>query len=244
MNSIKDIVFGILILMVVVLGYQYWAVWKDALEKADAAEVQQKQMEKENVELQNTVAELTVQQSQLSSEVEEKEQKIKDYEEQIAKIQEELIVTKKQTIVETDEQIIANDFKKAFNLEKISTIRVINAPPPGEGWRITSLVMPIEYAKLATNAKSSLVACQAQTELKDQISSLNTVIKDLKDQTLVLEEQKSRAYAEGYEKAFALYKEVNEQYINLLRTPPKADLSINWLGILGGIATGGLLCVI
>lgn len=244
MNSIKDIVFGILILMIVVLGYQYWAVWKDALEKAEAAEVQQQKMVQENVVLQDTVAKLTEQQSQLSSQVEEKEQTIKDYEAKIAKIEEELIVTKKQTIIETDEQIIANDFKKAFNLEKISTIRVINAPPPGDGWRITSLVMPIEYAKLATNAKTGLVACQAQTELKDKINNLNRVIKDLKDQTLVLEEQKARAYEEGYDKAFSLYKEVNEQYIDLLRTPPKADLSINWLGILGGIATGGLLCVI
>lgn len=244
MNSIKDIAFGILILMAVVLGYQYWAVWKDALEKAEAAEVQQKQMEQENVVLQNKVANLTDQQTQLSSQVQEKEQTIKDYEAKIAAIEKELQVTKKQTIVEIDEQIIANDFKKAFNLEAIPTIRVINAPMPGDGWKITSLVMPIEYAKLATNAQSSLVACQAQTELKDKINSLNTIIKDLKDQTLVLEEQKSRAYAEGYEKAFTLYKEVNEQYIDLLRTPPKADLSINWLGILGGIATGGLLCVI
>jgi hypothetical protein len=80
--------------------------------------------------------------------------------------------------------------------------------------------------------------------LKDKINELNNVIKTLKDEKFTLEEQKSRAYAEGYEKAFALYIEINEQYIKLLQTPPKADLSFNWLGILGGVVTGGLACLI
>ena len=114
----------------------------------------------------------------------------------------------------------------------------------GESWKITSLVMPIDYAKSVINAKDGLVACQAQSKLKDKNDGLNTEIKNLKDEKFVLEEQKSRAYAEGYEKAFTMYKEINGQFIELLRSPPKADLSINWLGILGGIVTGGLVCAI
>lgn len=244
MNSIKDIVLGVLILMVVVAGYQYWNVWKDALEKAKNAEIQQQKMEKENLILNNTVEKLREKQQVLVTQVDEKEQQIKEYEVKIAKISEELDITKKQTIVEVSEQQIAKDFKKAFNLESIPTIRVINAPMPGDTWKIMSLVMPIDYAKLATNAQNSLVACQAQTELKDKINNLNDTIKNLKDEKFALEEQKSRAYADGYEKAFSMYTEINQQYIDLLRSPPKADLSPSWLGILGGLVTGGLICVI
>ena len=244
MSSIKDIVFGILILAVVVGGYQYWTVWKDALEKAKAAEVQQQEMERDNRDLEKTVKELSQQQEKLSDQVLEKEKEILGYEEKIASVENELQVTKKNTIVEIDEQKIAQDFKKAYNLEAIPTIRVINAPMPGDSWKIQSLVMPIDYVKLIINAQNSLVACQAQTELKDKINELNNVIKTLKDEKFTLEEQKSRAFAEGYEKAFAMYIEINEQYIKLLQTPPKADLSFNWLGILGGVVTGGLACLI
>lgn len=244
METIKNWALVILIIIVAVGGYQYAKVWNDAKEKIAAAEKQQADMQAEKAQLEDKVASLTAKQDELDKKIASQQTQIGQYESEIADIKEKLIAANKLTIAEVDEQSIADNFKKTYGLEDVKGIRLVKIPPAEGGFKITSLVLPIDYIKLAVTAKNSQRACEQQAELQDKIIGLNQEINQLTNEKLVLEQQKTQAYSEGYEKAFAMYLEVNKLYIDLLKAPPKVDLAPNWLQIAGGFLTGGLLCAL
>lgn len=244
MEMIKNIAIGMLAIVVVFGIYQYINVWKDAVEKIAVAEQKQQEMEAGKAKLEQDIADLTAKQGELDTQIEQQKNEITGYEAKIAKIQEDLAKANKGAIAEVNEQSIADNFKKTYALEKIKGIRVVKIPPEGGGFKIPSLVVPIDYVKLAVTAKNSQLACEKQAELKDKIIDLNNQINDLVNEKLILEQQKTQAYSEGYEKAFAMYLEVNKLYIDLLKAPPKVDLTPSWLQVAGGVLAGGLLCVL
>jgi hypothetical protein len=71
------------------------------------------------------------------------------------------------------------------------------------------------------------------------VDSLQTHISTLKDSVFHLEQEKSRAYKNGYDEAYAKYDTLNHKYIDLLQKPPQVNIGLpTWGTILGSAAVG------
>ena len=245
-ETLKNTAFILGIVIVASLGYRYYEAYKDAAQKIATAEAQEAQMRDDNQKLQQKVSELNAKQQVLEEQISGKEKEIQDHLATIDKISKELKAANFQTIAETSEQAIADNFKKAYHeLKDNKDIKIVNVPiKPNSTWKHPVLQIPIDYVKLTITAKDTKDACLKQSALKDEVIGLNNSIRDLQNQNLSLEKEKSNAYKEGYDKAFAMYLDVNEKYIELLKVPPKIDFAPSWLEIAGGLAGGVALCAL
>jgi len=243
-NQIKTALVFILLVVIGVGGFQYYQTWQDLSAKIATAEQKEQDMRTTNAQLQANVAKYSAKQKQLEAAVDRKEKEIQTHLQKIDKIEKQLEQTNRQTIATVDEQQIANEFKKAYNLEGQQNIKVVKVPVPGSPWKEKVLQLPVDYIKKTITAKDSKIACQQQSALKDQVIGLNGDILDLQKQNLALEKQKTAEYQRGYDKAFALYIETNKLYLELLKTPPKVDVTPSWLEMTGGFLGGIFLCAL
>lgn len=243
---LKNTAFILGIVIVASLGYRYYEAYHDAAEKIATAEAQEAQMREDNVKLQQKVSDLNAKQKVLEQQITVKEQKIDEHLATIDEISKKLKEKNFQTIAQTSEQAIADDFKKTYHeLKDMSNVKVIKVPvAPNAPWKESVLQIPIDYVKLTITAKNTKDACLKQSALKDEVIGLNNSIRDLQDKNLGLEKEKSAAYQQGYDKAFAMYLDANEKYIQLLKVPPKIDFAPSWLEIAGGLAGGIALCAL
>ena len=245
-ETLKNTLFILGIVIAASLGYRYYEAYNDAAAKIDEAEAQETQMRADNQKLQQKVSELNAKQQALEQQIAGKEKEIQDHLATIDKISEQLKAANFQTIAETSEQAIADNFKKTYHeLKDMSNVKVIKVPvAPNAPWKESVLQIPIDYVKLTITAKNTKDACLKQSALKDEVIGLNNSIRDLQNQNLSLEKEKSAAFQKGYDKAFAMYLDVNEKYIELLKVPPKIDFAPSWLEIAGGLAGGVALCAL
>jgi hypothetical protein len=72
-------------------------------------------------------------------------------------------------------------------------------------------------------------------------------IIDLEKEIVVLEEEKSEAYKQGYDSAYVKYQDLNEKYLTLLNYPPSVEFGLPQIGavaigtavgFVGGVAVG------
>ena len=64
-------------------------------------------------------------------------------------------------------------------------------------------------------------------------------IIELKDQVFKLEAEKSSAYKAGYDEAYGKYEKLNDDYVKLLKTPPKVEFKPpSMWSTLGGTLLG------
>jgi hypothetical protein len=82
--------------------------------------------------------------------------------------------------------------------------------------------------------------------LKEAVTMQEQII-GLEKQIVVLEEEKSAAYKQGYDSAYVKYLDVNEKYLNLLNNPPSVGFGLPQIGavaigtavgFVGGVAVG------
>ena len=243
---LKNTVLVLGIIIVASLAYRYYDAYKDAAEKIATAESQEAQMRADNEKLQQKISDLDAKQKVLEQQITVKEKEIDEHLATIDEIGKKLKEVNFKTIAQTSEQAIADDFKKTYHeLKDMSNVKVIKVPEaPNAPWKESVLQIPIDYVKLTITAKNTKDACLKQSALKDQVIGLNNSIRDLQDQNLSLEKEKSAAYQQGYDKAFAMYLDANEKYIELLKVPPKIDFAPSWLEIAGGLAGGIALCAL
>lgn len=233
-----------MVLIIVVGGYQYYQTYKDAQVKIEQAQAREKTLKDDKVALTQKIGELGKQQEKLNAQIKGKEQEIKTHLAKIDEISQKLKQTNRNTVAAVSEQVIADDFKKAYKLEGKENIKVIQAPIAGSNWKEKVLQVPIDYVKLTITAKASQAACEQQSQLKDQVIGLKNDMYQLQTKNLQLEQEKTKAYGNGYEKAFNMYLETNKLYLDLLKAPPKVDLTPSWLEVAGGILGGLALCAI
>lgn len=244
MTSLKNGFILILLVIIASGGYQYYQSWQNAKQKIADAEQQKQTLLKANDALNQQVNELSAQQAELDKQIDEHADQVSNYKKQIADIQQQLEQTNLHTIAEVKEQKIADNFRQVFDLQTVKGIRVVKIPPEEGAFKITSLVVPIDYVKLAIKARNGEIACQKSAVLQDKIIQLNEQINLLTTEKLTLEKEKTEAYSKGYQQAFDMYLEINKLYVELLKTPPKVDLAPNWLQIAGGMLAGGVLCAL
>ncbi|MBA6304207.1 hypothetical protein [Colwellia sp. MB02u-14] len=244
LDTIKTVVMGVLLLVLIVGGVSYYKAWHGAQDKINKAQEALDKAQTETVELKANVVVLTKEQEILAAEISDKKTEISQYVADIATLKDDLNVANQKIAVETDEQTIANDFKHAYELTD-KNVKIILLPETTSSGRIFHnkfLAMPIDVSKLMTQTKNNAVACDEEVVLKDQISALTASILTLTNEKLDLEREKAQAWSEGYYKAFSMYESINTSYINLLKAPPKVSLVPEWLQILGGFVSGVALC--
>jgi cbb3-type cytochrome oxidase subunit 3 len=242
-EKMKNIALIVLFLIVIAGAYFYFSAWQDAKEKIDKAENDQAALIADRVQLTQQIAELTAQQHTLVKQIETHQQSINTYQNEIDNIEKELQLANKKTVAEYDDQTIAQQFKDTYQLTD-KNIQIMQVPLEGSPWKERVLTLPIDYVKLTVTAHDSKVACQQQSALKTQIIDLNQAIYDLQQLNIKLEQDKSMAYSQGYEKAFTMYLEVNKLYIDLLKNPPKVELAPSWWQLTLGALGGALICTL
>jgi hypothetical protein len=97
---------------------------------------------------------------------------------------------------------------------------------------------------LPTEAKNKLKTCEKVADQYASMDSMQTQISILQQEKLILETKISGAYQKGYEQAFASFMAISDKYLEHLATPQKDDLFPDWLKMIAGVATGGILCAL
>ena len=242
--NLKDLFLGLLLLIVLVAGWQYFSTWRNLQEKIDAAEAAMETLNENKRNLENRVAELSARQAELDRQIADKDAAIAANEQTIRDLRAELEVANDKAVTETDEQEIADDFREAFELTEANAkvIRYAEETPSGRLFTNTFLALPVDVAKLAIIARNNEVACEQEVELRVDIDNLRKDIDRLQTENLDLERQKTQAWSEGYQEAYSMYVDINELYVDLLKTPPKVNVGPAWLQFLGGLAGGALIC--
>jgi len=240
---IRNIVIGVLALVVAVGVYQYVNVWKDSAEKLKEANRQKEQLSESRKTLLEQVARLDSGQKELLQTITSKEAKIKEFDTQIAELKEKLVEANHIALVEISEQKIVEDFRRAYDQteKNVRGIVIEERTKSGRFFANSFIAIATDVAKLATMAKNSEESLTQQVELNDQIRTLNTEISTLKDRNTELEKEKSQHYLKAYDEAYESFQLIHSNYVALLKAPPKVefDLAPRWLQIVGG-AVGGI----
>ncbi len=243
-ETVISVVIFVLVVGIALLGWQYASFWKDAQEKIEQAQNERNELILNRAALESEVASLTNQQETLNREIEDRESRIAAFDEQIEQLNSELEIANFNALVQVSEQSIAEDFMAAYDLtsNNVKIVGVREVTPSGREVLNQFLQMPIDISKDMTVAKQTQVACAQEVELQENIRGLQGEIIDLTNETLRLEQEKTRAYNEGYEEAYGMYMEINDRYLDTLRNPPAPQLLPNWLQIAGGLVGGLAIC--
>lgn len=242
-DKMKNVTILVLLIVILLGSYFYYSAWQDAEEKIAKAQNEQAALLKDNDTLTLEVADLEAKQQSLAIQIDAHKSSITELENKIELNKQELLQTNYNTIKQYSDQSIAQQFKDRYKLTD-KAIRIIEVPIPvaGSPWKERVLVLPIDYVKLTVTALDSKEACLKQSDLQNQIMALDKTIFELQTQNFKLEQDKRIAYSQGYEKAFAMYLDVNRLYIDLLKNPPKVELAPKWWQVTLGAIGGALIC--
>lgn len=242
-SSTKNIIIGILLLIVATVSWQYFNAWTDLKAKIKHAEDQMQQLETSNQNLQVEVSDLSSQQEELNKEILENKNKVQVFQDKIGSLNSELVIANKKVVSMSDDQAIADSFKEAFDLTdaNVKVITYAEPTPSGRLFKNTFLAMPIDIAKLPITSKNTESACLAEVAYRKQIEGLQSAINKLTNDKLDLEREKAQAWSSGYDEAYGMYVEINGLYLELLRAPPKVEFGSSWMQIVGGLSACALL---
>ena len=104
---------------------------------------------------------------------------------------------------------------------------------------IEYLLVPLWFSETFIIDHQNSINYKAQRDTLIRVDSLMQEIFVLKDSVFVLQEEKTLAYKNGYDEAFAKYEDLNGKYINELKKPNFGWQQ--WGAILGGVGVGVLI---
>jgi hypothetical protein len=100
-------------------------------------------------------------------------------------------------------------------------------------------VIPAWFAETFIIEHNNMLAYEKEIERFNDNEALYGNVIELKESVIQLQSEKSLAYQDGYEKAFVKYEQLNQDYIKLLKTPPKVEIKAPSLWpTLGGTLLG------
>ena len=255
LETIKWALIAGLTLAVTLGVYQYFTVWGDAQEKLAEAERQKEQLVESRHQLNMKVAALELKETTLEAQIESQQKDIEDRETKIAELQLEFETRTFYTLKTVSEQAIAEEFKKAFELDD-AAIQVHQFPvvdplngkplktPQGNTVMEPLLAVPVDYIKLSVIEKSKAATCAEQLTLQEQITGLERQNVELTREIADLRQEQAREFAKAYEEAYKSFQTIHQNYVALLNAPPKVDLAPRWVQLLGGFVGGLVICSI
>lgn len=205
------------------------------------AENELKELRQDREALQAKVAELSEKQKQLNSQIESQTTEIAGNKATIARLKDEQAAQQLNVRMLNTSDAQLQSFLKAFpEVAKAKNVGVTKMVVNEElKLTVDYLALPLTFSETFVIEHEAKQKLEAQLEKYKQNEALYGSVIELKDQVLQLEEAKSSAYQEGYDKAFGLYEDVNQKYVALLEKPPKVEFKApnTWL-MLGCSAVG------
>lgn len=211
------------------------------------AQTEMQQLKQERTDLLQKVANLTQQQQSLNAEIEAQNSLIKENQEKIAQLEKErasnqLAVRKLRT-----EDQLENAFLQTYpQVANAANVGITQITDEKTHIKLPYLVVPAWFSETFVIEHQSNESRGKQIAEYQQNENLYGSVIDLKNKVLNLEEEKTNAYQNGYDKAYASYEDINQKYIDLLKTPPKVEFKApNTWALLGcsalGVAIGASL---
>lgn len=203
------------------------------------AQTEMRTLADERVQLQARVAALTAQQAELETKIQglqtdvaAKEKHIAELE--VARKEAQLSVRRLQRPAEIEAK-----FKETFPEVAGSKWGVSRIRDEENNVEIPYLMVPLVFSETFVIDHQNALSFRAQRDVYQQVAALQHEVIGLKDNVLALEKEKSAAFQQGYDKAFALYTDLNAKYVELLQKPPKVEFKPpNLLSSLGGALLG------
>ena len=208
------------------------------------AQTEMQALKQQHAELQVKVAGLTQQQKTFNAEIEKKNEEIKANQEKIAKLETERNENQLQVRKLRTEDQLENKFLQTYpQVAHAANVGVSQIKDAKTGITLPYLVLPAWFAETFISEHQTKETLAKEVAQFQQNEKLYGNVIELKNKVLVLEEEKTAAYQKGYDIAFARYEDINQKYIELLKTPPKVEFKApTKLAMLGcsalGIAVG------
>jgi hypothetical protein len=126
---------------------------------------------------------------------------------------------------------------------KITEVPVENYPEI----KLTYFSVPFRFSETFLIDHQNSENYEKQRNKFKELDSMQLSIIGLQKKIVVLEEEKSAAYKQGYDSAYVKYLSINEKYLKLLNTPPKVEFGLPHIGAIaigtaagfvGGVALG------
>jgi hypothetical protein len=245
---LKKAVVGILLLVVTTL-ISLVIITQRNLDKEELRRVETEMtaLKKEKDDLTALVTTLDEEQARLEKVVVEKSNQISQNKLTIKKLEQERIDKTWQVRgLRTENELekrFAVTFPQVINAKNFGIVKM----PIKEGSPLTLpyYVIPAWFAETFIIEHNNMLLYEEEiTQYKTNEVLYGNVI-DLKESVVQLQSEKSVAYQEGYENAFDKYEQLNQDYIKLLKTPPKVEIKAPSLWpALGGTLLGLSLGII
>jgi len=243
MSKGSIIAYAILLLLLVIVGQQFYYEQKLYSGKIAEAKENAKKLEAEKKELQKNVAILEKRQGEKQKEIDQKSDEIAELREDIKKIEAAHAVEMAKTYRITDDDQTVKIFKKKFK-EMEFGIRTI------EGWEVAIvdgeeipvpvnyIRMPVAYTEHFIRLDEKVITLEKENKKLSEIDDRSQEVIDLQKQVLKLETQKKEEYVKGYETAYTLFETTNDRYIKTMKENRSTDLIKTIGAFVGGIALG------
>lgn len=207
-------------------------------------EMEMEELEERRNQLLADVATMTEEQAQLKSTIADQTRQIEQHKARIAELEQERLANRLRVRglrTEDDlEKSFAETFPDVIHADNFGITEFATSQP---GITLPYFVIPAWYAgTFIENAEEVAKYEQIVEEFKTEEALYGSIV-DLHEEVLSLEEQKSAAWQEGYNDAYAKYEALNKDYLSLLREPPTVEFKPPSLwasvgGLVLGIAVG------
>lgn len=138
-------------------------------------------------------------------------------------------------LMETYPQIKTSMRRTVVPVEGLSNVNL-------EYWSV-----PFRFAETFLIEHQNSESYKKQRDRLKEVVTMQDQIIDLEKKIVVLEEEKSAAYKQGYDSAYVKYQDINEKYLTLLNNPPSVEFGLPQIGavaigtavgFVGGVAVG------
>jgi len=204
-------------------------------------------VKQQRLELEKKVGVLSEQQAALKAEVQVKATEIAENKKMIARLEQ----ARENDQLKVRQLRTANDLERKFMetypaVAKADNVGIAQLPNKKGTLTLDYMVVPAWFSE------TFIIEHEAKQVLEEELVQFRANEKlygnviELSRRVLSLEEEKTAAYQQGYEVAYARYEDINERYIGLLKEPPKVEFKApnKWV-MLGcsvlGVAVGASL---
>ena len=139
------------------------------------------------------------------------------------------------------ESDLENQLMEAFPAIKTS-MKIVDVPVEGApNFSLRYWAVPFRFTETFLIDQQNSANYEKQRDKLMVLDEMNVEIIGLQKTITKLEEEKSIAYRQGYDSAYAMYQEINEKYLTLLNKPPSVEFGLPQIGAVAAGFAGGVL---
>lgn len=190
-------------------------------ERIKAAETERKALVVDRDRLRQKVEELGAAQTRLQGEIQTKETALTTLRHEVTDLKSKLQDERSEIVrIQSDDDSMvrfAAEFPQFSEGMRLVERQVESKKVPGRKVPVNYIMLPVGFVDHFIDLKKTARGVEQQNFRLERMDALNVEVKEQQAQILRLEQEKTAAYHEGYEHAFAKYMELSERYIALMK---------------------------